>query len=74
VDIEEVKKELTENVEEADAYYTNYPENGEYPQGYASGCEYAIKLLENLQKKKVVIPKFVADWIENDLDYVGKNL
>lgn len=69
MDIEEVKKELTENVEEADAYYTNYPENGEYPQGYASGCEYAIKLLENLQKKKVVIPKFIANNIKYHKKY-----
>ncbi|MGK4094436.1 DUF1642 domain-containing protein [Pediococcus pentosaceus] len=64
MNIDEVKKELTANMEEADADYTNYPENGEYPQGYASGCEYAIELLENLQEKKVKIPEFVA----NDID------
>lgn len=70
MNIDEIKKELTRNAKEAYADYTNYPENGEYPQGYASGCEYAIELLENLQEKKVVIPQFVADWIEND--YWGK--
>lgn len=71
MDIDEVKKELTKNIEEADAEYTNYPENGEYPEGYASGCDYAIELLEKLDEpKKVVIPQFVADWIEND--YWGK--
>lgn len=64
MNIDEIKKELTRNAKEADADYTNYPENGEYPQGYASGCEYAIELLENLQEKKVVIPKFVADDIK----------
>lgn len=63
MDIDEIKKQLTKNMKEADADYTNYPENGEYPDGYASGCEYAIELLENLQEKKVVIPQFVADWI-----------
>ncbi|KAF0343821.1 DUF1642 domain-containing protein [Pediococcus acidilactici] len=71
MDIDEVKKELTENMEGANADYTNYPENGEYPQGYASGCEYAIELLENLQEKKVVIPEFVADWIEKAKAYYG---
>lgn len=64
MNIDKIKKELARNAEEADAYYTDYPENGEYPQGYASGCEYAIELLENLQEKKVVIQKFVADDIK----------
>lgn len=68
MDIEEIKKELKENMEEADADYTNYPENGEYPQGYASGCEYAIELLENLQEKKAKIPEFIA----NDIKYHKK--
>lgn len=72
MDIEGIKKKLTENMKEADADYINYPENGEYPEGYASGCRYAIELLEDLQEKKVIIPQFIADWIENDLDYVGK--
>nr|WP_277628731.1 DUF1642 domain-containing protein [Pediococcus acidilactici] len=29
-------------------------------------------MLEHLKPEKVTIPQFVADWIENDLDYVGK--
>lgn len=74
MNIDEIKKELTRNAKEAYADYTNYPENGEYPQGYASGCEYAIELLENLQEKKVVIPKFVADWIEEAKLYSGNEV
>ncbi|KAF0387765.1 DUF1642 domain-containing protein [Pediococcus acidilactici] len=74
MDIDEVKKELTENMEGANADYTNYPENGEYPQGYASGCEYAIELLENLQEKKVVIPEFVAHWIEEAKEHYGNEI
>lgn len=64
MNIDEVKKQLTESMEEANDDYTNYPENGEYPQGYASGCGYAIGLLENLQEKKVVIPEFIANHIK----------
>ncbi|KAF0335218.1 DUF1642 domain-containing protein [Pediococcus acidilactici] len=69
--IDEVKKELAVNMEGANADYANYPENGEYPEGYASGCEYAIELLEDLQEKKVVIPQFVADLIEKAKVYYG---
>jgi hypothetical protein len=71
VDIEEVKEELTKRMVEAHSDYIEDPVGGEYQEGYASGCDYAIKLLENLQEKKVVIPKFVADWIEKAKAYYG---
>lgn len=64
MDIEEVKEELTKHMVEAHLDYMEDPVDGEHADGYASGCEYAIKLLENLQEKKVVIPQFVDDWIE----------
>ncbi|EOA09481.1 DUF1642 domain-containing protein [Pediococcus acidilactici] len=64
MDVEEVKEELTKRMVEAYSDYMEGPADGEYADGYASGCEYAIELLENLQEKKVVIPKFVANWIE----------
>lgn len=69
MNIDEVKKELTENMEEANTDYAHHPENGEYPEGYASGCEYAIELLENLQEKKVVVPEIIA----NDIKYHKKH-
>lgn len=74
MDIEEVKEELTERMAEAHSDYMEDPVGGEYADGYASGCEYAIKLLENLQKKKVVIPKFVADWIEEAKEHYGDEI
>ena len=64
MDIEEVKEELTKRMVEAHLDYIEDPVGGGYQEGYASGCDYAIKLLENLQEKKVVIPKFVADDIK----------
>lgn len=64
MDIEELKEELTKRMAEAYSDYMEGPADGEYADGYASGCEYAIELLENLQEKKVVIPKFVADDIK----------
>ncbi|MCI2961037.1 DUF1642 domain-containing protein [Pediococcus pentosaceus] len=40
---------------------------------YLDGIQEAATLARQLDEpKKVVIPQFVADWIENDLDYVGK--
>lgn len=63
MNIDEVKKELTENMVEAHLDYMEDPMDGENLEGYASGCKYAIELLENLQEKKVIIPQFVADWI-----------
>lgn len=74
MDIEEVKEELTERMAEAHSDYMEDPVGGEYADGYASGCEYAIKLLENLQKKKVVIPKFVVDWIEEAKEHYGDEI
>ncbi|KAF0500087.1 DUF1642 domain-containing protein [Pediococcus acidilactici] len=74
MDIEEVKEELTKRMAEAHSDYIEDPVGGEYADGYASGCEYAIKLLENLQEKKVVIPKFVADWIEEAKEHYGSEI
>lgn len=74
MDIEEVKEELTKRMAEAHSDYMEDPVGGEYADGYASGCKYAIKLLENLQKKKVVIPEFVAHWIEEAKEHYGSEI
>ncbi|WP_159209555.1 DUF1642 domain-containing protein [Pediococcus acidilactici] len=68
MDIEEVKEELTKRMVEVYSDYMEDPVGGEYAEGYASGCEYAIELLENLQEKKVKIPEFIA----NDIKYHKK--
>ncbi|QYY86118.1 DUF1642 domain-containing protein [Pediococcus pentosaceus] len=40
--------------------------------GYSDGLDYAVGLVEKLDEpKKVVIPQFVADWIENARIYYG---
>ncbi|KAF0339763.1 DUF1642 domain-containing protein [Pediococcus acidilactici] len=69
--IEEVKEELTKRMAEAHSDYIEDPVGGEYSEGYASGCEYAIELLEDLQEKKVVIPQFAVDLIEKAKVYYG---
>lgn len=74
MDIEEVKEELTKRMVEAYSDYMEDPVNGEHADGYASGCEYAIKLLENLQPKKVKIPEFVAHWIEEAKEHYGNEI
>ncbi|MFV5771714.1 DUF1642 domain-containing protein [Pediococcus acidilactici] len=61
---DEIKEELTKRMAEAHSDYIEDPVGGEYADGYASGCEYAIELLENLQEKKVVIPEFIANNIK----------
>lgn len=74
MDIDELKEELTKRMAEAHSDYMEDPADGEYADGYASGCEYAIELLENLQEKKVVIPKFVANWIEEAKEHYGSEI
>lgn len=66
--IEKLKKYYkAHKLEEADSYGEGYTD------GLTEAFDYAIDLAEELDEpKKVVIPQFVADWIENDLDYVGK--
>lgn len=74
MDVEEVKEELTKRMAEAHSDYMEDPVGGEYADGYASGCEYAIELLENLQEKKVVIPELVAHWIEEAKEHYGSEI
>lgn len=64
MDIEEVVEELTKHVAEANADYEKDPVGGECASGYALGCQYAIELLDDLQKEKVVIPEFIANHIK----------
>lgn len=64
MNIDEVKEKLTKCMAEAHSDYMEDPVDGEYADGCARGCEYAVRLLENLQEKKVKIPEFVA----NDID------
>lgn len=55
------KQELIENIKDL---RDNYPDNGRH-DGVRQGLLIAIGAIENLEEpKKVVIPKFVADWIE----------
>ncbi|QHS03570.1 DUF1642 domain-containing protein [Pediococcus acidilactici] len=61
MDIKELKKEI----------WKAYNERSVWTQ--KSDVDKFKKLLDELDEpKKVYIPQFVADWIENDLDYVGK--
>lgn len=61
MDIKELKKEILKA----------YNERSVWTQ--KSDVDKFKKLLDELDEpKKVYIPQFVADWIENDLDYVGK--
>lgn len=64
MDIEEVKKELTKCMVEAYLDCLEDPVGGEYADGYASGYEYAIELLEKSQEKKVKIPDRIANDIK----------
>lgn len=55
------KQELIENLKDL---RDNYPDNGRH-DGVRQGLLIAIGAIQNLEEsKKVVIPKFVADWIE----------
>ena len=55
------KQELIQNLKDL---RDNYPDNGRY-DGVRQGLLIAIGAIQNLEEpKKVVIPKFVADWIE----------
>lgn len=68
MNIDEVKEKLTKCMAEAHSDYMEDPVDGEYADGCARGCEYAVRLLENLQEKKVKIPEF----IDNDIKYHKK--
>jgi len=75
VDIKEIKRRLTDLRDErsfAAAIETDKGVLGEYLKGSYEAYRLAVDMLEHLELEKVVIPQFVADWIENDLDYVGK--
>lgn len=55
------KQELIKNLKDL---RDNYPDNGRY-DGVRQGLLIAIGAIQNLEEpKKVVIPKFVAKWIE----------
>jgi len=75
VDIKEIKRRLTDLRDErsfAAAIETDKGALGEYLKGSYEAYRLAVDMLEHLKPEKVTIPQFVADWIENDLDYVGK--
>ncbi|RWY85778.1 DUF1642 domain-containing protein [Pediococcus acidilactici] len=75
MDIKEIKRRLTDLRDErsfAAAIETDKGVLGEYLKGSYEAYRLAVDMLEHLELEKVVIPQFVADWIENDLDYVGK--
>lgn len=75
MDIKEIKRRLTDLRDErsfAAAIETDKGVLGEYLKGSYEAYRLAVDMLEHLEPEKVVIPQFVADWIENDLDYVGK--
>lgn len=61
-----LQKEEDDNAQEAE-------DNG-YGSGYYDGLDYAVYLAEKLDEpKKVVIPKFIADWIrEAKIYYVDE--
>ena len=47
----------------------------DFDDGYDFGVEHAITLAEQLDEpEKVVVPKFVADWYEENKDYFKWNL
>ncbi|UQB01187.1 DUF1642 domain-containing protein [Pediococcus pentosaceus] len=57
-----LQKEEDDNAQEAE-------DNG-YGSGYYDGLDYAVGLVGKLDEpKKVVIPQFVADWIEKEKVY-----
>ncbi|MCH9267527.1 DUF1642 domain-containing protein [Pediococcus acidilactici] len=75
MDIKEIKRRLTDLRDErsfAAAIETDKGALGEYLKGSYEAYRLAVDMLEHLKPEKVTIPQFVADWIENDLDYVGK--
>ena len=66
-----------EYIKKIQKYYDDHKlkEADSYGEGYndvlSEALDYAIFLSGKLcEPNKVVIPQFVADWIENDLDYV----
>ncbi|WP_432737585.1 DUF1642 domain-containing protein [Pediococcus pentosaceus] len=62
-----LQKEEDDNAQEAE-------DNG-YGSGYYDGLDYAVDLAEKLDEpKKVVIPQFVADWIEEAKLYSGNEV
>ncbi|SJM48722.1 Phage protein [Pediococcus acidilactici] len=75
MDIKEIKRRLTDLRDErsfAVAIETDKGALGKYLKGSYEAYRLAVDMLEHLEPEKVTIPQFVADWIENDLDYVGK--
>lgn len=71
---EELLKQLKKEKESTVAKFTTI---GTYAHGmgYVDGLKKAIDLTEKLDEpKKVVIPKFVADWIEEEKLYYGNEV
>ncbi|MBF7122788.1 DUF1642 domain-containing protein [Pediococcus pentosaceus] len=65
--VKTLEKEEDDNAQEAE-------DNG-YGSGYYDGLDYAVDLAEKLDEpKKVVIPQFMADWIEEAKELYGSEL
>ena len=74
MDIKEIKRRLTDLRDErsfAAAIETDKGVLGEYLKGSYEAYRLAVDMLEHLEPEKVVIPQFVADWIEKAKVYYG---
>ncbi|MCB8608201.1 DUF1642 domain-containing protein [Enterococcus faecium] len=57
-------KQIDEEIEEA-----RLLKSAEYNEGYEDGCQYSQRVIDMMDEpKKPVVPKFVAEWFEENKD------
>ncbi|QHM51351.1 hypothetical protein C7M41_00021 [Pediococcus acidilactici] len=77
MDIKEIKRRLTDLRDErsfAAAIETDKGVLGEYLKGSYEAYRIAVDMLEHLESEKVVVPYFVADWIEEAKEHYGSEI
>lgn len=77
MDIKEIKRRLTDLRDErsfAAAIETDKGVLGEYLKGSYEAYRLAVDMLEHLGSEKVVVPYFVADWIEEAKEHYGSEI
>lgn len=77
MDIKEIKRRLTDLRDErsfAAAIETDTGALEKYLKGSYEAYRLAVDMLEHLEPEKVVIPQFVADWIEEAKEHYGSEI